>query len=671
MTFSTLFGYLFCMMAAGTLLGIPPVGGALYLTGRVAVLFSRFRQKQERALITRGMRRTGNILLLIVLVLTVSLLALSPVKPLEAPIWLLLSLVLMLNVHATLSRAMTLRCASRGLRLRQAWWRYALLCALCAAPSLCLMLIFAPGVSVWALSGGFAVTAAAADVSLWQERARLSQDDVKPCDPDALRGVYAYRMFQFISLFIVAALQVTLVIAYTYIGVSDTRLLLCMLVACFCTYFAKMLTDRLLLRVFRRERDPMYMVLVGLLVWGCGLFMFVRNARISAPLLAYGALALCTCGATLCLTVLSHMQDDLRRVAAFATGASPDDTYDHMQEVRMSYAVMLGQLAALLLVSLLVLTGLLREPGAFDYLSFSGSALLIVPAVGLLAVAFVCTLRFPLTVEYLGKLRRFFLLKEDALDNPALVSQLNDVVVKKSKRRTGVRIIMFLIRPFYYHKLVGLENVHIGEDGTAVLLCNHGELYGPVVTNLYLPIQFRPWAISEIYDSKDAAEYLYRFTFKRQKWLLPFLRHPTAVLCARLLSWLMHSMGCIPVYRDQPRKLIATFRKSIEAMQAGDNILLFPENPNAAYQNAGYSAGGDIAAFFTGFVMLGSMLYERTGKRVQFIPLYASKEHRTITFGQSTFFDPDALPVPEKQRIADHLRGEMLRMRTQAHEGAQ
>ena len=42
-------------------------------------------------------------------------------------------------------------------------------------------------------------------------------------------------------------------------------------------------------------------------------------------------------------------------------------------------------------------------------------------------------------------------------------------------------------RQLYYHRVIGKENLSGYEDGTMVLICNHGEIYGPVVANLYVP----------------------------------------------------------------------------------------------------------------------------------------------------------------------------------------
>ena len=122
------------------------------------------------------------------------------------------------------------------------------------------------------------------------------------------------------------------------------------------------------------------------------------------------------------------------------------------------------------------------------------------------------------------------------------------------------------------------------------------------------------------------------------KWLGP-LRWPISKLCGPLSVWAMKSVECVPVYRHKPRELTTTFRKSVEAMQAGDNLLIFPENPDADPNRPGYEHGrpGEL---FRGFTMLAQVYYARTGKCCRFVPMLAHKGMRTLSFGTEIDYDP-------------------------------
>lgn len=129
-----------------------------------------------------------------------------------------------------------------------------------------------------------------------------------------------------------------------------------------------------------------------------------------------------------------------------------------------------------------------------------------------------------------------------------------------------------------------------------------------------------------------------------------------------LLLWVFDSLEAIPVYRNDPRKLIGTFRETIDAMQAGDNILLFPENDTGhAVGERGYASEG-VGRLFTGFAMIAPLYYAKTKKKAIFIPVYASRKTRTVRIGQGIEYQPDNGANDEKLRIVDGLLAQMQAM---------
>jgi hypothetical protein len=105
-----------------------------------------------------------------------------------------------------------------------------------------------------------------------------------------------------------------------------------------------------------------------------------------------------------------------------------------------------------------------------------------------------------------------------------------------------------------------------------------------------------------------------------------------------------------------------TFRLTVEAMQAGDNILVFPERGDSdAPGQKGYATEG-VGDLYTGFAMIAPAFYAKTHKRAVFLPLYASKHLRTITFGHGICYNPDAPATEEKLRIVRELQASMETM---------
>ena len=108
--------------------------------------------------------------------------------------------------------------------------------------------------------------------------------------------------------------------------------------------------------------------------------------------------------------------------------------------------------------------------------------------------------------------------------------------------------------------------------------------------------------------------------------------------------------------------LLYTSRETLNAMQAGDNILVFPENAeNHAPGEGGYAREG-VGQLYTGFAMIAPMYYAKTHKRAVFVPIYASRKHRTLTIGQGVVYDPDNNATAEKLRIVDALLDSMQAM---------
>ncbi len=56
-----------------------------------------------------------------------------------------------------------------------------------------------------------------------------------------------------------------------------------------------------------------------------------------------------------------------------------------------------------------------------------------------------------------------------------------------------------------------------------------------------------------------------------------------------------------------------------------------------------------------GFVNIGKMYYRRTGKRLNFYPMYVCKETRRISVGMPIAYDPDLDPQEQREKIVAYL----------------
>ena len=194
-------------------------------------------------------------------------------------------------------------------------------------------------------------------------------------------------------------------------------------------------------------------------------------------------------------------------------------------------------------------------------------------------------------------------------------------------------------------------------DSLSELLGNHAEIYGPIASALCFPVPVRFWVISKMmFKKKDVRAYLYENTFSKKTYLPIFVRK----LLAWYLGWLsvnvMNSLRAIAVYRDSPMKLRQTLRESVEALENGENLMIFPEHPEGKYEKGG------VSEFSPGFLMLAEAWWKKSGKKLRIIPVYANREERTFTFGDEITYEPENGFASESERVLKEARDQMLQM---------
>lgn len=220
----------------------------------------------------------------------------------------------------------------------------------------------------------------------------------------------------------------------------------------------------------------------------------------------------------------------------------------------------------------------------------------------------------------------------------------------KKKHNILYLIICALIRLFYREPtFVGTENL---PDEPCVIVGNHTQMNGPIISELYFPGNNYIWCAGQMMHWKEVAEYAFTdfWSFK------PKIFHPFF----RLLSWIItplavlifNNASTVPVYHDT--RLITTFRRSIELLQEGRSMIIFPEW-NKRYNNILYD-------FQDKFVDLARFYYRKTKQALLFVPVYnAPKLHKTV-IGKPVRFDPDAPIESERERICKAMKDAITEM---------
>ena len=225
------------------------------------------------------------------------------------------------------------------------------------------------------------------------------------------------------------------------------------------------------------------------------------------------------------------------------------------------------------------------------------------------------------------------------------------------KENVVTAIVIGILRPFNRHRMINLDHVQQNPDNPIVFLANHAEIYGPIASALCFPVPVRFWVINRMmFRKKDVNEYLYENTFSKKTFLPVFIRKTLSHILAWLSVNIMSSLRAIAVYRDSPMKLRQTLRESTEALENGENLMIFPEHPDGKYVKGG------ISELSPGFLMLAEAWQKKSGKQLRIMPVYANREKRTFTFGDEVRYIPQNGYAAEQERILKEVHDQLLRL---------
>ena len=201
------------------------------------------------------------------------------------------------------------------------------------------------------------------------------------------------------------------------------------------------------------------------------------------------------------------------------------------------------------------------------------------------------------------------------------------------------RIIRWLVWLFYPKvRLEGTENI---PDEPCVIVGNHTQMNGPICAVIHFPGSKYVWCAGEMMNFKEVPEYAFRDFWsqkpKRTHWFYRILSH----LIAPIAVVIFNNAGCIGVYHDT--RILSTFRESVKRLQEGSNIVIFPEH-DAPYNNILYE-------FSDRFIDIAKMYCKKTGKSLQFVPVYIAPKLKTVYFEKPVSFDPEAPIEEERSRV--------------------
>lgn len=204
-----------------------------------------------------------------------------------------------------------------------------------------------------------------------------------------------------------------------------------------------------------------------------------------------------------------------------------------------------------------------------------------------------------------------------------------------------------LVKLFYPKITVeGQENL---PDEPCILVGNHTQMNGPICGELYLPMKSVTWCAWQMMHMKEVPAYAYRdFWSQKPKYLRWFYKLLSYII-APLSACIFNNASTIPVYHDA--RLLSTFRSTVDALQNGTSVLIFPEC---------YTPHNHIVnAFQDKFVDVAKLYYKRTGKAIHFVPLYIAPYLKKMYIGKPVQFNPAAPIEEERKRICEYAADEI------------
>lgn len=670
---SSLYAYIYCLLASNELTSMPIFGGAMYLCGQVSFEFFSAAIGPASDLLPKSLRRWRRAILILLMLMSLFLIILYPLRLSSFQLWTVLVIVLAMLLRDEVARRLIHMRARGGLTLA---WFSALLALAHILPALAVLWDFHYNLEfmrAWTMFGTYCIAdALALYIQIRDVRERndieVSAQEVQEINEAqrVLAKANAFRAYQALSTAIVIALVVSVVLIFTNVLLLGKDMLIQMGLAVASALVTREISE-LLFRFWIRKKDrqpnPTYVMLFGLLLWFSALNSFrtvIRGPEVHT-LSMYMCLCLMTAGSTLTVISLHHMEESIDNVARYTDAGMPRSSLLLRREADLELARLLGDMISLIIIAILFYLGGRQGMGP-SAPPIQVHPVLLVPALIMVIISIVCAFRFPLSKNNMDKLDRFLHLRDEGKSNKALQSQIEQLVMQEHRQPFGTALIKFVIRVVYPHRIKGRENIRLDDDNPLVFLCNHGDIYGPLVCASWFPVPMRPWVISQVCTTvEEFSDYFCRYNLAHAKLSEKWKRR-VANLVGRLSVWCMRQLEVIPVYRDHPMELIKTFRATVEAMQAGDNILIFPENPNAEGKDHGYEHEG-LGRLFEGFMMLATIYYKRTHKACRFLPMYAHKATRMLCFGHEVVYNPEAEDEEaERLRVVEECEKEMRRL---------
>ena len=164
---------------------------------------------------------------------------------------------------------------------------------------------------------------------------------------------------------------------------------------------------------------------------------------------------------------------------------------------------------------------------------------------------------------------------------------------------------------------------------SSIVLSNHEGTDAPMSLEIYYDAPLRMWGAHQM-NSGFVQMYKYQtrvYYHEKKGWNL-FLARMFCLLATPLTNLFYKGLDLISTYRDS--RFMITLRESVNALKAGDNIVIYPEDSANGYLP-------ELEGFYEGFAALAE-LCERKGVDAPIFVTYFKKKERVYVMDKPVYY---------------------------------
>lgn len=209
----------------------------------------------------------------------------------------------------------------------------------------------------------------------------------------------------------------------------------------------------------------------------------------------------------------------------------------------------------------------------------------------------------------------------------------------KPNRRPFFRFVKGILRIFKRKP----RFVYTGEkpQGPCIYISNHSAASGPLTYELYFPENMRFWGTYEMCGNAEMRRKYLKDTYFGQKKKYGKARSAFCTFFAcPFMGMFYKGMQIMPTYPDF--RLAKTIQDSIDEIEKGVNIIIFPENSSDGYHDV-------LKDFFGGFWLLAKRYHDMTGKDIRIVDMYYSRKKNLVVVGEPRSYEQLARTMSRKQ----------------------